>query len=325
MSGSTCELHWCPNEVAGTHLAVLCAALASAGIGIEIVQVYAQLFKLPRSRGSKVSDLFFKATLVTTDHVRHFASEVLGMVAIMYAFLHDRIKPLDILQSNIECFSLLFQIICILRRGDMSKDIHRVLTKLVVKHNEMFLALYGNHCCKIKFHHLYHLPADMLYLLQCLSCFPMERKNKDAIAVSVATDVNVEKTSVISFLHRTLAFWVSPSACEERRLLAPRNVCINGMSVTHSRTASLTCGDVSTGDMVALLDGSIGRVISFWQNCNSIISAGLQLHMQLPNTQMLYQLQSHDVAFVDVRSIVEPIFWYAKSNSIFVVVPDYGN
>ena len=69
-----------------------CAALADVGISIEIVQTYAQKFTLPRSRGGKCSDLYFKAELVTTDHVRHFASDVLGMVPIMHAFLQEKIK-----------------------------------------------------------------------------------------------------------------------------------------------------------------------------------------------------------------------------------------
>ena len=70
-----------------------------------------------------------------------------------------------------------------------------------------FLKLYTDKKVKIQFHHVYHIAEDMFYLLSCLSCFPAERKNKDAIAVSVATDRTVERTSVISFLHRTLKHW----------------------------------------------------------------------------------------------------------------------
>jgi len=54
------------------------------------VQSYAQKFTLPRSRGSKASDLYFKPARVTTDHVKRFASDVLGMVCIMYAFLVEK-------------------------------------------------------------------------------------------------------------------------------------------------------------------------------------------------------------------------------------------
>ena len=162
--------------VAGTHLAMICGALHNIGIGIEIVRTYAQNFKLPRSRGRTVSDLYFKENLVSTDHVKMFASDVLGMVCIMYAFLIDRIQPRGLLETNIECFAALFAMLCILRRGDMSNAIHITLTALTMTHNRLFLDLYGNNNVKIKFHHTYHMPDDMLYLMKCLSCFPAERK-----------------------------------------------------------------------------------------------------------------------------------------------------
>jgi hypothetical protein len=130
--------------VAGTHLAMICGALHDIGIGIEIVHTYAQNFKLPRCRGGKVSDLYLKKNLVTTDHVKMFAGDVLGMVCIMYAFLIDKIQPRGLLETNIECFAALFVMLCILRRGDMSNAIHITFTALTLKHNRLFLDLYGN-------------------------------------------------------------------------------------------------------------------------------------------------------------------------------------
>ncbi len=201
------------NGVAGTHLALVCGALAAIGIKVHVVQQYAQQFHLPQSRGGKPSDLYFKDDLMMTDHVRHFASDVLGMVTIMYAFLQEKIAPRGVLMSNIECFTYLYMIICILRRGEISQTIHDTLLDLCVKHNKLFLELYGNTHAKIKFHHLYHLARTMLYMHSCLSCFPTERKNKDALAVSVATDKAMERTSVVSFLHKTLKHWERHATC----------------------------------------------------------------------------------------------------------------
>merc|ERR1712110_662885 len=81
------------NGVAGTHLALLCQALAAIAVPIYVLQCYSNKFLLPRSRGGKPSNLYFKPELISTDHVRHFASDVLGMVTIMYCFLIGKIEP----------------------------------------------------------------------------------------------------------------------------------------------------------------------------------------------------------------------------------------
>ena len=309
--------------VAGSHLAEICAALAAAGIGVHILQAYAQKFNLPRSRGTKPSDLYFKPALVETDHVRHFASDVLGMVCIMHAFLWEKVKPRGMFSLNIECFSALYSIICILRRGDMSEAIHAVLTALVIKHNRLFLELYGNANAKIKFHHTYHMADDMLYLMGCLSCFPTERKNKDAIAVSVAKDKHMEKTSVVSFLHRTLSHWEQhATSCTEIYLINPRAVCVHGEKISTSKSASLPCGELHVGDMVVLFDGSIGKVLSFWQQADSFY-VGVEVHRKIADAKMLYELMVHDVNFIDARMIVEPVFWYATANAILAIAPEY--
>ncbi len=310
------------NGVAGTHLSMICGALNDVGIGIEIVHTYAQKFTLPRCRGGKVSDLFFKEKLVTTDHVKHFASDVLGMVCIMHAFLIDKIQPRGLLATNIECFAALFVILCILRRGDMSIAIHIKFTALVLKHNRLFLDLYGNRCAKIKFHHTFHIPDDMLYLMKCLSCFPTERKNKDAIAVSTASTTHIEKASVIAFLHRTIDYWNDAKGCQERYLNNPRAVALHGQRLSKAASATLTCGEVHINDMVFLFDGSIGKVCSFYQH-DDCIYVGVGVHKSISDAELLFEIDVHEVQFIDARSIVEPVFWYAKATGILAIFPKF--
>ncbi len=233
------------------------------------------------------------------------------------------IKPRGLLKTNIECFSALWPILCILRKGEMSNAIHGVLTALVPKHNRLFLDLYGKEHAKIKFHHTYHIADDMLYVMQCLSCFPTERKNKDALALSVATDKNIEKASVIALLHSTLSHWNDARGCEEVYLHNPRPMCLHEEKVSKSVSATLTCGDVYTHDMVLLFDGSIGKVLSFRQHDDSI-HVGVQVHRAIPNAELLFGIRVHEVNFVDDRSTVEPIFWYAKANAILAIVPQFG-
>ena len=309
--------------VAGTHLAKICGALHDIGIGIEIVHTYAQNFKLPRCRSNgKVSDLYFKANLVVTDHVKMFAGDVLGMVCIMYAFLIDKIQPRGLLETNIECFAALFVMLSILRRGDMSNAIHITLTAITMKHNRLFLDLYGDKDAKIKFHHTYHIPDDMLYLMKCLSCFPAERKNKDAIAVSNASTTHIEKASVIAFLHRTIDYWNDSKACHEIYLNDPRAVALHGQRLSKAASATLTCGEVHINDMVFLFDGSIGKVRSFYQH-GDCLSVGVDVHKAISHAKLLFEIDAHDVQFIDARSIVEQVFWYANATGIIAVFPKY--
>jgi hypothetical protein len=308
------------NGVAGTHLALICGALKTCGVDIRVLQVYGKKFFLPRSRGGKVSDLFFKDHLVSTDHVRHFASDVLGMVQIMYAFLIDKIKPKGILQKNIDAFECLYDIMSILRHGDMNVLIHNRLTKLVDEHAALFLELYTEKYAKIKFHHLYDLADDLLYLQKCLSCFPGERKNKDALAVAVLKDRAIERSSTIAFLHQTISHWADNEfACSKYFLINPQMRLVDGMQVKTSIAANLPSGDVRAGEMVVLVDASIAKVVCFWERNNTfLVQLAIHRKMSIP---LHFEVDAHAIMFQSVDDIVEPVTWYAGPSSIVAIVP----
>ena len=312
------------NGVAGTHLALLCQAIKGVGCDIEVVRAYAQKFTLPygRNRG-KVSNLCFKPELLETDHVRHFASDVLTMIPIMYAFLIDKIKPRGWLASHIVCFEALHVIISILRGGEMSVAIHGTLLGQIIKHNTLFLELYGNEHAKIKFHHLFHLPDDMLYLGGCYSCFPTERKNKDAIAVSVATDRKVERTSTIAFLQRTAAHFVgNDDACTAAHLHSIVQLSMGGTLFCRSVFATLPCGDVHVNDMLLIVDGSLGKVIDFWQrDGDADVVVRMDMHSQTGNDKLSFASASHAQVFESMSRICEPVAWHATSSKIVACIP----
>ena len=71
---------------------------------------------------------------MASDHVRHFASDVLGMIPVLYAFLIEKGLPRGWLPRNVTCFTLLHTILCILKRGDMSAEVRDRLAALINKH-----------------------------------------------------------------------------------------------------------------------------------------------------------------------------------------------
>ena len=304
--------------VAGTHLALMCQALAEVGCPTERIRGYCSRYAMPYSRNrGKVSNLYFKDALMATDHVRHFAGGVLGMIPLLHAFLVEKILPRGVLVRNVECFSCLHSILCFVRRGDMNEHVHAKFLSIIVKHNTMFLELYGERNAKIKFHHLYHLPDDMLRLGKFVGCFTTERKNKDAKAVVVATDKNIERSSIISFLHRTICHWAdNDEACKPEHLRSPSTIQLpNDMST--SRSACLLCGDLHAGDMVLLLNQSIGEIVDFWQLEDSLC---VRLHEHKKLQGMHFELQTN-LVIDDVSCIVEAITYLRNVDDLVAVLP----
>ena len=304
--------------VAGSHISLICGALAAVGISINIIQTYSRQFLLPRSRKGKVSDSYFKAELIDTDHVKHFANDVLGMVTIMHAFLIEKIAPRQMLENNVKCFGKLFKILCILRRGTMDPSIHATLLSIIVEHNRLFLSLYGEEAAKIKFHHTFHIPDDMLYLGKAVSCFPTERKNKDAIAASVACSKNLEKSAVINFLTKSTSIYGEQHWCSEYSLTNERPC--HGIFV--SKHATFPCGQLSVGDMLALRDGSIAKVLNFFRD-ETTFAVLAEVHKAMANRVNSFSLESC-VLPLDSACIIEAIFWYQRRDSIFAVLPEFA-
>ena len=311
------------NGVAGTHLAAICAALAAIGISIDIVQAYCKQFHLPKHRGSKPSDLYFKDNLVDGDNVRHFAGDVLGMVTIMWAFLKDKIEPRGLLPDNLKCFQSLYKLMCTLRRGEIDTNFLSKFQAEVLKHATAFIQLYGDRLCKIKFHHLYHLAYDLYLLGRCISCFPGERRNKDALSVTNATDRSMENAAVKNFLHKTVLFWEDQEHCAKpRHMISPSGETLFGdRLVRQSTQLIMECGHIWAKDMVYLKDGSICRVIDFWEIDNELFCKG-SVH---DHVSSLYFATIGNVCFVSVDIIVEPISWYENSERGYIVaaVPDF--
>ena len=206
----------------------------------------------------------------------------------------------------------------------MNETIRDTLKEVCVKHSALFLELYGNLRAKPKIHHVFHIADDMFYFLSCLSCFPTERKNKDAIAVSVATDRTVEKTSVIKFLHRTLKHWERVStACTKMFLARGAAICVDGRKITKARYGVFPCGEVHCGDMVAFYDGSLGRVQQLLET-EGVIYIGASIHRKLAGKFVDWELESHEFNFIDARLMQEPVAWYARSQSIVAAAPVYS-
>lgn len=306
-----------------TEIALLVQAFLTFGFGTTTLQKFATQFTFPHKITGNPSR-FFKPELMTTDHVKHFASDTLTMSFLMIGFLFDQVVvDVDMregLAKHVECFKNMFIILCILRRGDMSQSIANRLASVIDKHARLFLEIYGDEFAKPKFHHLYHLVEDCLKMMQCLSCFPTERKNKDALDLANANDRKVEKTAVIKFLHQTLEHWYVDT-CQQSSMVDSCVRSLGETTVVQSKSATLKGGEVHYGDLVALSDGRVAQVASFykWEHDHRIY-AQVEAHERISDFNFAIEFETD---FVDVALIVEPLIWYRKPRSIFAVVPMY--
>ena len=309
--------------VVGIELAQLIHALDDNGVPMNILQTYAKQFKLPRSRGYKPSDLYFSDKMLTTDHVKHFASDVLGMACILYTFLVDKIKPRGILVDNVKCFEATYRIINTVRRGTITEDIAIEFESTVVERARLFLALYGDKHAKIKFHHLFELARDMMRVGHFATCFPTERKNKDALSVCSATDKTIEKSSVTKFLNQTLSTWESnANLCQPNYLHNPSVFVLGNSKVRKSTSATLVCGEAFKDDVVALRSGGVGRVVEFLEH-DSQMFVNVAVHRQIGD--IYFEVDPSSFSIIDIDLIVELVCWYKSDthNRLVVSMPLY--
>ena len=109
----------------------------------------------------------------------------------------------DQMDKHIECFMLLVKItVIVMSAGDVSASIIAELRVAVDRHAQLYSVIYLHpKMYKVKWHHLIHLPDDLLRLGKFLSCFPMERKHKSIKVHMVNSFASIEQTTVYNHLN----------------------------------------------------------------------------------------------------------------------------
>ena len=141
---------------------------------------------------------------------------------------------------------------------------------------------------------------------------------------SNATDKDMERTSVVSFLHNTLSHWAGHAGCQECYAHNPREFSLGAdinLKLAQSATATLKGGEVTSGDVVAMLDGRIGKVTSFWQSESNDTTLYAQVDVHEHIACFDFEAECSEHLFIDVKLIIEPVMWYRKKNTIFAIVP----
>ena len=304
------------NGVGGTEVAEVVQALNAKGVSIELLQQFARLWVLPKAKG-KITEMYFKEELLASDHVRHFASQVLTMIHIQYGFLEEKIRPRGWLLENINCFSKLHEIVTLLRLGIGGVD---YLDEVCLAHAVLFEQLYSQSSIKIKFHHLLHLASDLKRIGKMVSCFVTERKHLDIRECSVGVMRFLEHSVANSFLNKTVENCMTESNnFMPKFLLKPKAVSIPGTDISScSESATFECGTIHKDDIVLMRDLTVSQVIGFWQSGSEI---SVRVNLFQPVGGNTWKKRVLAITFVHADDIVEPLPYYEPMHGHIRIAP----
>ena len=299
-------------------------------IHMDLVSTYAQKYTLPKSRG-KVHPNWFNAAFVSCDHVKHFSSDVLAMYPLMNAFLIDIVLPQKRFIDHIECFGLMTRILGVLSLScDTSIAIYNELKSLIAEHHLMFEQLYPE-LVKVKYHHMGHLPDDLLHIGKLISCFCTERKHKDVKMMVLHVFRNVEHTTTVDFVNYFVQGCIKGRIrFDSRCMINPREykAVDNDSNLMVAWEMHTHRGEVHRGDVVwAISNGEhfVGRVVAFFAKP---IEAECVVQMACytcadDESNAHWDVSDPIDSFLLVDSIVAVVSWMQRRRNIIrIIVPD---
>jgi len=310
--------------VAGTEMSLLLQAMKSHGVGYDKVQSFAKGFTLPTSRG-KVNLAWFSDARIGDDQLRSFASEQLNMLPILLCFVIEVVEPLGIMPMHIASFLMLYDIVEILSMGPHASIPHlNALSARITEHHEAFKLIYPGFI-KPKWHHMLHIPDNMKELGVLLSCFVTERKHRIVKNAACHVFRHYEHTVLADLVNRQAQDFADGKVLQRWNMLNPKTIHIEkGVAMQKAAVASLPCGEVRTGDLVALRGRRVGRLIAFWSDSAGedaeIAAQFVEYRLSSVRGPIGVVTSTEVTCFSDVAEIIGPLVWASRSDSAITVV-----
>ena len=317
--------------VPNTHIAMLLHVLAAVGnITPDVVADAILEYKLPKKWG-RVQRNWITENRLKDDTLNSFASTILALVTIILSFLNEHVKPLNMLGDHITCFSLLNDILDILRLGaERSMEHVDRLRRLIDMHAKLFVLLYPS-AEKPKFHHMFHIICNMRWLGKLLSCFVTERKHRSSKSSALYVFRGMESTVLTDQINK-----MCEMMAEENCALFKRTTCLGalrhnvaGHHLFRSASALLECGVIKPGDIVWLNNDIVGEVVCFWSK------------EEYATDEFLVEINAYDAVTIDGEQffdkstsrshlanscdIVDACIWIYKRESIIKVLVPFAS
>ncbi|CAK0816791.1 unnamed protein product, partial [Prorocentrum cordatum] len=253
-------------QISTSKIAALTSCLQMSMIDMYEIAAYARLCIHPKLTASPHKPEWFTENFIANDHVKLFASGVLGLCPWLLAFLRCRCSgrvPAD----HVRCFELLtFMLGPLSGEDDMTGALHATLSGAIAEHAVLFRRLHHTFS-NVKFQHLVHVPGDLLRLGRVISCFAPERKHKDVKTSVVHVYSQVEHTTTFGYLNCYVQDVVEGRFQFDGQHISTSKRRIAGTQMDTSTAAALKCGGVKRDDYVLIRTGGalrLGRVVLFY-------------------------------------------------------------
>ena len=200
------------------------------------------------------------------------------------------------------------------------------LRTLVNEHAELFVMLYPNYV-RPKFHHLFHIADNMVWLGALMSCFVCERKHRFTKRAALWVFRSIDNTVAKEMLSRQCSAIcdAGSSLFQKQWLHAPKSVNFCGTTLHRSAKACLECGPVNAGDMLWTQSGTsvmVGRVIAFWECPQSKqLSVQMSRYRRIDVHGTRWSSTGSFVTFVSSESIVDAMTYADMGGGLFLVIP----
>jgi hypothetical protein len=305
-----------------------CKPLSNNGITMDTLAEYCSHWNLPTSRG-QINANWFSSDFVETDHVKHFASDVMSMMPLILAFMTDIVKPLGQMLRHTEAIALMDKILSILICCPVVTDaVHAELTSTIDQFRNVFYDLFHSFI-KVKFHHLSHLADTLLYIGKTLNCFVLERKHRDYKSIVLHVFRSVEHTSTMDFVNFSIQEFVTGRFRFDKYWIAdPCYMTLGGVDLAISYHLHSPIGEVHRDDVVLVLEeGSnpfVGSVNRFFEKRGELSAEIFRFRPARAACWTEWDITARERCFVDVADVEQNLSWCKASPQILRVLLPSG-
>jgi hypothetical protein len=314
--------------VANVECARAIGALNGHGVTIDTLCDWLEQFTLPKQYGKVDRQWISKKRLGKNSLcLQSYAGVMLTIVPIIATFMTETIGAGHALHDHMRCMWLLHLIIGVLRLGPSMAMLYTDrLRDLIREHAELFTRLYPD-SVRPKFHHLFHIVDNMLFLGALLSCFVCERKHRFTKRAALWVFRSIDNTVVKEMLSRQCEAirHGSESLFSRKFLHAPKALTFAGTTMHRATTACLHCGSVSARDLVWVQSGAtaiVGTVLAFW-NCppSTSISVQLRMYQRVDAHGTRWDASVESVAFLDSDDVIDTMAYADLGGNTLLVIP----
>jgi hypothetical protein len=251
-----------------------------------------------------------------------FSGTVLSIVPIMTAYAVAIIPAHGhTLSVHRQCMEKLCEMLSIFRMGAKSVLPHLArLRRVIAEHARLFITAYPD-AARPKFHHLFHISDNVMFVGALLSCFTAERKHKDTKRVATYMFRHIDNTVIDDLVAQQCDAMVdNANILKMSYQVDPAQMSLpGGAKLLRSSKCVLPCSEVGKKDIVWLKDDSVGEVVSFWASSTNAddIKAELSIYEAAGGDAYTATGQKR---FADALSIAEPLVYRMHDDDADTIV-----